>query len=149
MLRGTRLIDHSELSDILLEIAASGVDVPRLNVSNYIPEYLRTKDDGTEVYRVKEKEVEVAEGYRIDTHCNVVNLKLLREKQQLERLRKNQPPVKDHPEFLRVSPVYIQEGRVERLELESPDTQGEDIERYLTGKIPAKRLVDLGFDKKY
>lgn len=66
-----RMVDSSELSDNLRSMQNWGVSVPILNFSPFMPDYVKTRADGTEVYK---SGGEVPPGHVIDTHGNVVNL---------------------------------------------------------------------------
>ena len=79
-MKGTRLIDDNELRDSLRYLKKFGVQVPILNLSNYSPRYVGTKNDGTEIYNHRGRVLEVHHGEVIDSHGNVVNLRLLESK---------------------------------------------------------------------
>jgi hypothetical protein len=73
----TRKVSGFELSDELRSLNTSGVDTPMLNNSNYTPDYVETRKDGTEVYDHAGMRIEVRAGEVIDGHGNVVNLRAL------------------------------------------------------------------------
>lgn len=70
----TRLMSHSDLSDRLRQLERFGAKVPVLQNSIYMPTYVKTREDGVEVYSHAGRTVEVRSGEVIDSHGNVVNL---------------------------------------------------------------------------
>ena len=71
-----RLIDCAELSDRLRNIEKFR-EIPTLKHSHHRPEYVETRENGTEVYQHEGRTLTVGIGEVIDLHGNVVNLGLL------------------------------------------------------------------------
>ena len=78
-----RMTSQSELSDKLRHLSKFEVDVSILNNSNFMPEYVETKD-GVEIYTHAGKQVEVQPGHVIDSHGNVVNMEGLNRQKNIE-----------------------------------------------------------------
>ena len=73
-MNGKRMIDDATLTDKLRTYVQWGIQVPLLTSSLYLPVYLGTKPDGTEVYQYFG---EVKQGEVIDTSGNIINLAAL------------------------------------------------------------------------
>ena len=71
---GERMIDDGTLRDKLRAYERWGVRVPILTSSEYLPVYVETKPDGTEVYQPGGN---VKQGQVIDTSGNIINLAAL------------------------------------------------------------------------
>jgi hypothetical protein len=93
----TRKIDHFELTDLLRDLEKFGVEVPMLQNSNYAPEYVKTTEDGVEVYRHAGRTVQVHAGEAIDSHGNIINLQRLQTEAfgRITRLDTDRTPVDD------------------------------------------------------
>lgn len=81
-MKGTRMICNIELSDKLRDLERTGVNVPFLMSSNYMPEYIKNEGD-VEVYQHEGRLLKVKPSQVIDSHGNVVNLRELEAKRNL------------------------------------------------------------------
>ena len=77
-MKGFRNISSFDLENELGRIEIFGGRVPVLSRSIFMPQYVETKSDGTEIYRLGSRTVEVRRCEFIDDHGNVVDLAALR-----------------------------------------------------------------------
>lgn len=83
-----RYIGNSDLSVMFNRLKRFDVNVPMLKFSKCVPEYVETRDDGTEIYNHDGRTIEVKADEVIDSYGNVVNLIQLEAKIDIENIKR-------------------------------------------------------------